>query len=796
MLCTECGGRINYINGDCVCDSCGRKAELKLPYENLDVFICDSASDETQVFDKESQMVQQVKDSVRNTGATTYVHKKVVDEKSIADILNYVSASKAKILIFVCSSKESLERIYEHYSSYVGDKTVITLYSGFPIKDFPEALKKYQALNFESIGSMKDLQKGVRETLGIQTAEVDVSKLYKTDYKLTIIFAVALLMSIVVLILAVIQRFSNTDSTDALSLPINAEESVLSDEEIFANAQQLAAEGEYADAIDMFESIHDYGHSVDELSLLFSKYAGYYYDDDHNISFRINKTGSEIAIVEARLDSDGTIVRIEENFTLSGTANTVQFTDSNGSSGSLDIILNNEGVDFVFQSSNIENELNFGDNTYSFSLDDRADTPRAEGITLETISTWLSNRYTMQDFFDDGYTIDTVPWYTVYGLDSEWYDNERSLLLSYYSVDDSGVILVYPAYLEDEVPELQAVIVNERFLMDYEVDNTPFVIDGLFIMPNMDPLITVDYVGLNVGNMIDGYLIVDEDSVDAEFRASAQDGCIEGCRSVMTQISSEQYTNDYGSYQYSSLGCVGEYGEDMNIYLTYVDDEWSPFVFYILIAPDYVPHISFSVDQETYEMDWYVVNPNYQSLLDICQPIPYLEFTYYDGIDAETLMANYPEYFTPEAIVSAANSGMTDPIQADGGVANIPGSAPDGYYATSLWNMPDQSEYVETLNFDDNYNMLVTGRLRYGVSRDDLYDYENPEHVQGSFLFIFDSNTTFVYNAGADENGEPLYEYVTQEQFTNDMYEFLYGSGLGLFIEVQNGKVVSVRMSS
>lgn len=138
---------------------------------------------------------------------------------------------------------------------------------------------------------------------------------------------------------------------------------------------------------------------------------------------------------------------------------------------------------------------------------------------------------------------------------------------------------------------------------------------------------------------------------------------------------------------------------------------------------------------------------------------------------------------------------MTDPIQADGGVANIPGSAPDGFYATSLWNQPGYS-YVESLNFDDNYNMQVTGCFHYGANIDDFSDYENPEYVQGQFLFILDSNTTFTYVEGVDLNGEPCIEYVTQEQFINDMYEFLYGSGLALYVEVQNGSVVEIKISS
>ena len=544
MLCKECGGRINYVDGDYICDSCGRKEDIKLPYEKIDVFICDSSSDDGDVFDKESQMVQQVYDSVKKTNANAYVQKRVIDEESIEDLINLTSANTAKVLIFVSSSKDSLASIYDKYSSFLNEKTIITLYSGFAVQEFPEELKKYQALNFDSIGSMKDLQKGISETLGIKPSEVEVSKLFKTDYKLTIIFSVVLLISIVVLILRVVQ-YVNESKVDVIPYIETSEEttsaseiteaSELSDEEIFEKAKQLSEEGKYADAIDLFETIHDYDHSVDELSLLFSKYAGYYYDDNTGISFHLNKTSSEAATISARMPVDEKTVVLSEDFVFTGTTNSIQYTDSFGNMGSLVLELYNDEISFVITTTSSNDETCFGDATYTFKLSDRSDKPQFD-LSLETIKYWLSNDYNYSDFVSEGYSL--IPAYYV----DEWAQLHTMVGAGiYYRIENTDIYLVffdfdvefgaeYDVGMTNDDPKLYAVGVDEGFLSGYglDIDNPfeyddqgnlvtrPFEILGLYVMPAVSPEVMLASYGYD---NVSRFLIVDDSFATEEFKS-------------------------------------------------------------------------------------------------------------------------------------------------------------------------------------------------------------------------------------------------------------------------------------
>ena len=552
MICKECGGRIQFNNGKCICDSCGREELLNLPYEKLDVFICDSASDEIAILDKETQMVQQVKTAVQSIGVNTYVQKKVVDDTSIADILNVVSANKAQVLVFVCASKESLARIYDRYSPVINGKTIITLYSGVSPRDFPDELKKYQALNFDSIGSMKDLQKGIGDTLGIKPSEVDVSKLYKPKNKRIIILSSLLFVCIAVLVIGVVRSVkkpkesivstseTSLDSSADSESSENTEPSEMSDEELFAYAQQLAADGNYADAIDMFESIHDYAHSVDELSLLFLKYAGYYYDEEGEISFHLNKTGPESATVDVRLSSGDAVVFLSEDFVFTGTTNSVQFTDSMGNSGSVDIELRNDEIVYTINTSETSSDLSFGNETYTFSLSERSDTPRTEEITLNTIKNWLSQGYTLTDFANAGFNL--IPSYYYDGPAADHWNTHSILgLATCYKIENTEIYLVffdfdcvYGTYYGDsaglEEPQLYAVGVNYRFLSNYDSDLTnpfehdangfvtvvgePFDIEGLYVIPGLCP----DVLLGNGEFTVERYLIVDESFASEEFR--------------------------------------------------------------------------------------------------------------------------------------------------------------------------------------------------------------------------------------------------------------------------------------
>ncbi len=120
---------------------------------------------------------------------------------------------------------------------------------------------------------------------------------------------------------------------------------------------------------------------------------------------------------------------------------------------------------------------------------------------------------------------------------------------------------------------------------------------------------------------------------------------------------------------------------------------------------------------------------------------------------------------------------------------------PDGKYGSSLlvglpWGDPgDTTAYISFLEVDD-YNLHIIG------SWDDWneeIDYNNyvPKHYKQEEMTIKISPDAVFYTAG----GENLDEYMDKNAFLNAMRD-VSGSGLGLIIEVKDGQIVSMCMSS
>lgn len=116
----------------------------------------------------------------------------------------------------------------------------------------------------------------------------------------------------------------------------------------------------------------------------------------------------------------------------------------------------------------------------------------------------------------------------------------------------------------------------------------------------------------------------------------------------------------------------------------------------------------------------------------------------------------------------------------------------DGYYFSALINQPDYLFYISSISFEGDYNVVIDGVFEYSVNSDTNYE----DSIQGPFTFVCNDSTTYYYQEGVDENFEPYVEYVSREQFSNDVSEYFYGSGLGIYIVVQNGIVVSMGLSS
>ncbi|MDO4608271.1 MAG: hypothetical protein Q4B40_03670 [Clostridia bacterium] len=212
MKCSNCGGALLYNGSVWLCQSCGNTISLDTAFENTEVFIAYIENDERGARTKDSIIANEIYRILESKNIHTFFER-VSAENFAGDDLekSRISAfSKAKVILFVGSSVDNFNYIYNKYSDYLGDKKIIPVYSSIKPELLPDGLKKLQALNFESVSLKNDLTVGVLNLLGREN-EINVDELYAKSHKKTgvLISAAAIALVILVVVLFIVFKKDN-----------------------------------------------------------------------------------------------------------------------------------------------------------------------------------------------------------------------------------------------------------------------------------------------------------------------------------------------------------------------------------------------------------------------------------------------------------------------------------------------------------------------------------------------------------------------------------------------------------
>lgn len=420
MRCKSCGGTLKLLNGGYECENCHNRYEILSVYENTEVAICYTETDDFGRRTKDSIVAQEIYSKLSSLNINTFYQRISLGDLSpdTAEIVYANAKENAKILILLAGSKEYFSKLIDQNKNLLSKKKIIPIYFDIDAYDLPSELSAYQALNFNNVAAIKDVEKNILISLGRSDEIVSLETSKKKISKKKKILSASIVIIIFILLASTIYFIFGTSYV----LPSKK----------YEQAEQLISEQKYVEAIDVLDSLEDYKNSQNLLENIYSQYIGYYHDDESNISLHLNTTGAlraDVTITEVA--SENIVIKITESASINKDIVSFEYNDSQNNHGSVVIKLKNNGIDLSI-SSNYTNEKNI-----FFDISNKSDQPILKKIDRETLLNWLDTKISMSQIKALGYEIEEYSLMERDGL-NRWYRIKNTdIILAMFGIDIS-----------------------------------------------------------------------------------------------------------------------------------------------------------------------------------------------------------------------------------------------------------------------------------------------------------------------------------------------------------------------
>lgn len=441
MNCSNCGGKLSFINDIYRCDNCGATFSLQDIYEKVDVCICYQENDENGRRTKDSIISQDIYKKLEANKINTYYSHVSAGEIIGSDLerATFAAICAAKVIVIVGTTKNRFDATYHLYVEQHEGKIIIPVFSEMNPYDIPKNISAIQALDYNKIGADIDLVKGVLNALGRRkdAEQIGVNKDRTKKGKKTIIVAVA---ALIVFLLAFFLLYEITapkpSGDDAIDQPesiigeTNQEtqetEKVVTQLEQYNSAVAHLENGELAEALGVFGELSGYKDSDNQRQLIFDKYSGYYKTDDS--SLHLQTYSDFVANIELSFLIDGNVVKITESVQLETQEKNFEFIDSENNFGNITIKFTNDGVVVTVTSTQTSSDLFISDQELLFALAEKSDKPIIN-LSAETILSWVKKATTIEDVRRLGYDVTLL------------FSSDRFNIYAYYEINNTDIIL-------------------------------------------------------------------------------------------------------------------------------------------------------------------------------------------------------------------------------------------------------------------------------------------------------------------------------------------------------------------
>lgn len=437
MKCKNCGGNIRFEHGLGICESCGSEYKLESAFENVDVYICYVENDLQDRRTRDSMIAQDVYQRLEGANINTFYERfsaaNLTDEK--LEMSSYQAFYHARIILILATTPQNFEKLLSDYRDMLDNKQIIPVYAEMDAYDIPKELSKYQALNYDSVGSITDLIKNALRILG-RAEEADVLNIAKTSAKKKKAIMITVILAFFAVLLGAGAYIAFGTS---LIFPEKGQISEEDKSTQYSIAQELQEKGKYAEAISIFYGLGDYKDSYNKLTKLYANYEGYYQSDDGLVSLYLNIENNAKATIELEKKSDGKVVKVNESAEIQGTAVSFEFVDSQANQGTAAIELQNQSISLNTIITVNNDDLSIGELNESFEIAKRSDKPLNGGLTKDTLVKWVSEKTTLDDIKQMGYEVEYED--CLYGPNDHKYDET-----SIYTIKNTNIKLLLLGY--------------------------------------------------------------------------------------------------------------------------------------------------------------------------------------------------------------------------------------------------------------------------------------------------------------------------------------------------------------
>ena len=430
MKCKNCNGYLSIVNDICICDSCGSKTNLDDFFENIDVYICYTENDENGRRTKDSLISQDVYQKLESKKIDTFYSRISADGLASEDFEKacFAALNKAKIIVFVGTSKDRFETLHEKYSSFFESKIIVPIFSDVDVGQIPRNISKIQALNYDTIGSDVTLANSILNALG-RGAEVNQTELFKKKNKVKfltfVICCLCIFLGIFCYVLLGTDLILNNEKTIS---SFSSAASVDNRANDFNASMKYIESGNYSKAITILSKLSEYKDSDKQLQLLYDKYAGYYKLSDGSISFHlITNTGCSTSIEVSYFSSEGEIEITETSIFTENNA-VFEFTDSEGNIGTVTLLLEDTSILLEITTKEFNTGPYIPNKNVTFMLSEKSDKPISK-IDVETVLSWIKKPTTIEDISNSGFKVNLE------------YESTRMNFYDWYKIEDSDIQL-------------------------------------------------------------------------------------------------------------------------------------------------------------------------------------------------------------------------------------------------------------------------------------------------------------------------------------------------------------------
>jgi len=395
MKCHNCENNLYIENGVYVCKNCGYVAPIRLK-KNTDVFICCTQISPQGNPTMDSMMAQDLYSRLENQNIDVFYPKMSLqeypesDQKAAFDL----AMDNARIIIITGASKANFENIVSAFGERLKNKAVLPVYSSMAESDIVKIPEMFPAINYDKPGSLDNICKDTTDILNLlESRELAPSEELRKRKKkqITIIIsalaAVVIALGIIAYMLFIAPRISDAKN--------------------YKKAQHLADEQKYIQAIDMYYDLGNYKDSVDLLGRLYSRYDGFYYDENKMIDLEL-KIVNRVAKIKINEYYGNKVISAKTSGDVKNNIISFEYKDSSAVTGKGTIELFDDCLKLTIISDG-SNKYCISSGTVEFPLEKTSESPstlEVDEITVKHVIKWLDDGITKSELEEMGYNLE------------------------------------------------------------------------------------------------------------------------------------------------------------------------------------------------------------------------------------------------------------------------------------------------------------------------------------------------------------------------------------------------------